>query len=487
MIRVAVGGIYHESNTFFSQPMTVERFAESRLDYGQDVGLHWRDTCSEMAGFLAGAGKFGWEVVPTMMAWGMPSGAVTAQAFETLCGELESRIQAAGKLDGVLLSLHGAMVSEQYADADGEILRRIRKVLGAEVPLVATLDFHANLTEAMARWADILVGYDTYPHVDQVERGLEAAMLLHRWIADGWRPHMALARRPMLPHILSQCTDRSPMQEVIEDAHSLECWREVNCLSVFAGFPYTDVPEAGFSVVAVAETEEAAARAAEGLADRVWERRADFSWELPQPSQAVREAISQPRGLTVLADIGDNLGAGTPGDGTVLLAELIRQNAQGALVLLCDPAAVEACATAGVRSRLTLTVGAKCDRHHGDPLSVTGTIRLLADGIYRNVGPMRDGVMEDQGRTAVVDTGGVLLVLTERRMPMWNLQQLRSLGIDPAGLKIVVVKSAIAYRAAYAPIAARILEVDTPGLSAADVRRFPYKKLLRPIYPLDAL
>jgi len=171
----------------------------------------------------------------------------------------------------------------------------------------------------------------------------------------------------------------------------------------------------------------------------------------------------------------------------VLLDELIRQNAQGALVLLCDPAAVEACAAVGVRNRLTLTVGAKCDRHHGDPLRITGTVRLLADGIYQNVGPMRDGVMEDQGRTAVVDTGGVLLVLTERRMPMWNLQQLRSLGIDPAGLKIVVVKSAIAYRAAYAPIASRIFEVDTPGLSAADVRRFPYKKLRRPIYPLDAL
>ena len=486
MIRVAVGGIYHESNTFFSQPMTVERFAESRLDYGQDVELCWRDTCSEMAGFLAGARKWGWEVVPTMMAWGMPSGAVTAQAFETLCGELESRIHGAGKLDGVLLSLHGAMVSEQYADADGEILRRIRKVIGAEVPFVVTLDFHANLTEQMVRWADILVGYDTYPHVDQVERGLEAAMLLHRMV-DGWRPHMALARRPMLPHILSQCTERSPMQEVIEDAHVLERQEEVSCVSVFAGFPYTDVPEAGFSVVAVAETGEAATRTAEGLADRVWGHRADFSRELPQPGQAVQEAISQSRGLTVLADIGDNLGAGTPGDGTVLLAELVRQNAQGALVLLCDPAAVEACAAAGVRNRLTLSVGAKCDRHHGDPLLITGTVRLLADGIYQNVGPMRDGVMEDQGRTAVVDTGGVLLVLTEHRMPMWNLQQLRSLGIDPAGLKIIVVKSAIAYRAAYVPIASHILEVDTPGLSAADVRRFPYKKLRRPIYPLDTL
>ena len=277
------------------------------------------------------------------------------------------------------------------------------------------------------------------------------------------------------------------MQEVIEAAHALEAQEDVCCVSVFAGFPYTDVPEAGFSVVAVADTEEAAARVAEGLADHVWKRRADFAWELPRAAEAVREAIAQSQGPNVLADVGDNLGAGTPGDGTVLLAELIRQEAKGTLVLLCDPEAVEACARAGVRNRLTVTVGGKCDRHHGDPVTIDGTVRSLTDGVYQNVGPMRDGLIEDQGRTAVVDTGGVLVVLTERRMPMWNLQQLRALGIEPTKLRIIVVKSAIAFRAAYLPIANSIIEVDTPGLSAADVRRFSYQNLRRPIYPLDAL
>jgi microcystin degradation protein MlrC len=486
-MRVAVGGIYHESNTFFSQSMTMERFAENRLDYGADVDLQWRNTASEMGGFFAGAEKFGFEVVPTIMAWGMPSGTVTADAFETLCREIVTRIRAAGKLDGVLLSLHGAMVSEPYDDADGEILRRVRKAIGDRVPLAVTLDFHANVTKEMVSWPDILLGYDTYPHVDQVERGLEAATLLYRMMAEGWKPHTALARRPLLAHILSQCTERAPMQEVLEAAHALEGRDGIRCVSVFAGFPYTDVSEAGFSVVTVADSDEAATSAAEELAETVWTHRERFASQIPQPEDAVREAMAQPRGLTVLADVGDNLGAGTPGDGTVLLHELIKQGAEGALVLLCDPAAVSECIAAGVGHSLSVAVGAKCDRHHGTPVTINGTVRLLSDGVYRNVGPMRDGVWENQGRTAIVDTGKILVVLTERRMPMWNLQQLRSLGIEPTSLRIIVVKSAIAYRAAYVPIADRIIEVDTPGLAAADVRRFTYRKLRRPVYPLDPL
>ena len=487
MMRVAVGGIYHESNTFFSQPMTVDSFAESQLHYGDDIPKHWTGTCSEMNGFLVGARQYGHEVVPTLMAWGMPSGTVTAETFESLCGELIGRLRSAFPLDGVLLSLHGAMVSEKYLDGDGEILRRVRECIGPKVPLIATIDFHANVTEDMVRWPDALIGYDTYPHVDQVERGMEAATLLHRMLSEGVRPHMALAHRPMLPHILRQGTEKPPMKDVVAAAHAAEQSPDVFSVSVTAGFPYTDVPRAGFSVIAVAASSDVARAAAESVATLAWMRRNEFLCSVPDAQQAVKLAMANSEGLTVLVDVGDNVGGGTPGDGTVLLSELLKQGAQGALVLLCDPEAVATCIKAGVRAAITLTVGGKCDRHHGAPLEIAGVVRTLHCGMYRNVGPMRDGVLEDQGRTAVVDTGGVLVVLTERRMPMWNLEQLRSLGIEPTRLRIVVVKAAIAYRAAYAPIAANIIEVDTPGLTAADVRRFPYQRLQRPIFPLDAL
>lgn len=486
-MRIAIGGIYHESNTFFSQPMTMARFAECQLHYGDEIAPNWRGTGSEMAGFLAGAEQFGFEALPTLMAWGMPAGAVTSATFEALVGDLVDRLRAAAPLDGVLLSLHGAMVAEAHADADGEILRRVREAIGPGTPLVVTLDFHANLTEEMARWPDALIGYDTYPHIDQFDRGLEAATLLARILRGGPRPALAVALRPLLPHILSQSTERAPMAEVIAAAHEMERRPGILCVTVCAGFPYTDVPRAGFAVAVVAEDRERAREAAEELAEHVWERRADFARAIESPAAAVREALAQPSGLTVLVDVGDNVGAGTPGDGTVLLEELLAQWARGALVLLCDPEAVRACLAVGVREQITLMVGGKCDRLHGEPVTVTGTVRLVSDGKYVNIGPMRDGVREDQGRTAVVDTGGILVVLTERRAPMWNLQQLRAIGIEPERLRIVVVKAALAYRAAYAPIARRIIDVDTPGLAAADVRRFPYKKLTRPVYPLDPL
>ena len=486
-MRVAIGGIYHESNTFFAQPMTIESFAEGHLHYDADIPAHWSGTCSEINGFLKGAKRYGFDITPTIMAWGMPSGAVTSDTFERLSGELVDRLRAALPLDGVLLSLHGAMVSENHLDGDGEILRRVRECIGRDVPLIATIDFHANVTEDMVRWPDALIGYDTYPHVDQVERGMEAATLLNRMLRERVRPQMALAQRPMLPHILRQGTEKAPMKDIVAAAHAAEQLPDVFSVSVTAGFPYTDVPRAGFSVIAVAATHDAARAAAESVATLAWMRRNEFLCNVPDPASAVKMAVANGEGLTVLVDVGDNVGGGTPGDGTVLIAELLKQKAQQALVLLCDPEAVAACVATGVRSEIRLKVGGKCDRHHGPPVEITGVVRALHCGTYRNIGPMRDGVLEDQGRTAVVDTGGVLVVLTERRMPMWNLEQLRSLGIEPTRLRIVVVKAAIAYRAAYAPIAANIIEVDTPGLTAADVRRFPYQRLARPIFPLDAL
>jgi microcystin degradation protein MlrC len=486
-MRIALGMIMHESNTFFSQAMTMEKFAEKDLHYGPEIVDHWAGTCNEMGGFLEGAERYGFEIVPTIAAWGMPLGPLTDETFETLCNSLLSRLEQAKPLHGVLLALHGAMVAESFPDGDGEILRRVRQAIGPAIPLVVTLDFHANVTAEMVRWPDVMVGYDTYPHIDQAERGLEAAGILHRVLTAGLRPKLALARRPLFVHILCQLTERSPMSKAPDLAHEIERRPGMVSVSVAGAFAYSDVPYAGFSVYAVAKNEAAMAQqAADQVADFVWQHRAEFQVSLPEAEEAVRQAITQPEGLTVLADVGDNLGAGTPGDGTILLAELLKQQARGALVLLCDPEAVATAVQAGVRERVRLKIGGKMDQHHGAPVEIEGVVRTLGDGVFKNRGPMRDGVVDDQGRTAVIDTGGILVVLTERRMPMWNLEQLRSLGIEPTRLRIIVVKAALAHRAAYIPIARRNIDVDTPGLAAADVRRFTYHRLVRPHFPLDS-
>lgn len=487
-MRIAVGGIFHESNTFISQAMTMEKFAEKHLHFGAEIISIWRGTCSEMGGFLEGAKRFSHDVVPTVMAWGMPCGPLTVGTFETLSRELTSRLEAAGPLDGILLSLHGAMVSDNYSDGDGELLRRVRTLASPAMPLVVTLDYHANLTEEMVRWADAIIGYDTYPHVDQFDRGLEAAELLNLMLREGVRPCSYLARRPMLPHILRQVTAIPPMADAIALAHEYERRPEILNVTIAAGFAYCDVPDGGLAVAATSSGNNHAAReAAESIADSIWRRRKEFHVNLPAPDEAVREAISAPEGLSVVVDVGDNIGAGTPGDGTILLAELLRQGARDALVLLPDPEGVSRAVSAGVRERVRLSVGGKTDRHHGPPVEIEGVVRTLSDGVFRNIGPMHDGLTEDQGRTAVIDTGRIFVVLTERRIPMWNLQQLRALGIEPTLLRIILVKGAVAHRAAYGPIAKQMIEADTPGLAAGNVRKLSFQRLKRPIYPLDPI
>jgi len=490
-MRVAVAGILHESNTFADTPTDLQAFA--RLHRGEEISRHWAETHHEMAGFLQGARECGWELCPTLMAGATPAGPVTAEAFETLTGELTAALagalRQAGKLDGMLLACHGAMVSEQYPDGDGEIIRRVREALGPQTPLVVTLDFHTNVSPKMVDGCDALVVYKTNPHVDQRQRGLQAARLLRRIMDGEARPAQALAKPPMVWNILHQNTAAEPLRSVMADAASLEERPGILAANVAAGYPYADVEEMGPSVVIVADGDSELARAeAERLAGRLWELRDRIAIELPGPEEAVARAIRSERPPVVLVEMGDNIGGGSPGDSTSLLAELVRQGARGVVSVIYDPAAARRCAEAGVGAEVTLSVGGKTDRLHGAPVLLTGRVRNLAAGTFYEPEPRHGGVTHwDQGSTAVVELPtGTLVVLNSRRTAPMSLKQLTSVGIMPESMKILVVKAAIAYRAAYEPIAGEIIEVDTPGVTAVNPLRFQYRRVRRPLWPMDA-
>ncbi len=500
-MRIAIAGFFHESNTFVPRPTTLADYESSRLYTGVEMLGPLRGTDTEVGGFLAGADEAGFEVVPTFYAWAWPAGPLTDTCFRTLLGRLNASLEAATDIDGVLLSLHGAMVAESDDDPDGTILAEARSCLPPGVPLVATFDFHANLSPLMVAACDALLGYNTYPHVDLYATGLEASRLLVRILRGEVHPVMSLAKPPLMPHIVRQRTADGPMAELMSMARGAERVEVVLRVSVAGVFAYADVPRMGMGVLAVADAAPAlAADAASVIGHQAWDRRARFTADLPTPAEAVARALAAKRGPVVLADLGDNVGGGSPGDGTVLLAELlarpparfagtrVRASADRkgpALALLADPEAVAACLAAGVRQPVALQVGGKSDSLHGAPVRVEGRVRLLADGVFRNRGPMRDGLTDDQGRTAVVEAEGLLLVLTERKLPMWNLEQLRTLGIEPTRLGVIVVKGAVAHQAAYGPIAAEMIEVETPGACAGDVRSFSYRSIRRPLYPLD--
>ncbi len=486
-MRIAIGGFMHESNTFAPLLASRERFLEGSLSYGPPLVSIWGEAHHEVGGFIAGATKFGYELVPTAMAWATPSGPVTNEFFEHLVDALITGCRMA-EADGVLIALHGAMVTPSFPDADAEILRRLRAALGPKLPIAATLDYHGNLSPQMTESATILVGYQTYPHIDQRARGLLAAELLTRTVKGEIHPVCAIAKPPMLINLLGQNTNRPPMTELMQMAREMEKQPGLLSISIIAGFTYADVPHLGPSVIAVADGDaEKATAAAQAIADAMWKLRAELHVACPTPEAAVRRAIASNRPPVLLIDLGDNIGGGSAGDGTVLLAELVRQQARGFIVALHSPSSVEAAKVIGIGAMLELTVGGAVDHKHGEPVTVRGMVKSLHDGKWLEAEARHGGRRQnDQGHAAVLDIGnGNVLLLNSLRTPPFSLGQLTSVGIDPQQAKIIIVKAAVAYKAAYAPIAGEIIEVDTPGLTAINPAHFTFLNIRRPLYPLE--
>lgn len=486
MARIALGGLMHESNTFASSRTDVGAFESGGLETGEGIIRRWGPAHHEMGGFLEGAATYGFEAVPTLMGWATPAGPLTADAYGELLDRLIGAIRAAGPVDAVLLALHGAMVAEGQADADGHTLATVRSLIGPDRPLIVSLDYHANVSPLMAHASDALVAYRTYPHIDQRARGLKAAKLAFEAAEGRIRPTQALSKPPFLIHLLGQDTSREPLASLMAELDDQESSRILDT-SLLAGFPYADVEAAGPSCIVVTDNSPVlAAEKAAHLAARLWSIRRELTATPPEAPEAVALALASVDTPVVLVDLGDNIGGGSAADSTVLVHELLRQRATGSIVVLWDPRAVQECARAGVGAEVSLDAGGRVDTH-APPLRLQGHVRVLHDGRYLEDLPRHGGIRaNDQGLTAVVEMMGEnTVVLNTLRHPPFSLGQLTSLGLRPESARVLVVKAAVAYKAAYEPIAGRIIEVDSPGLTAANPARFTYHKIRRPILPLD--
>lgn len=486
--RVGILAFMHESNTFANTVTERRHFEEAYLHFGADLVPVWRDAHHEIGGFIEGCATHGLEMVPVAAAWATPSGPVTRAAYESIMNDLLAAVESAGPLDGVLLALHGAMVCEDIDDADGETLERLRALVGPAVPIVMSLDMHGNISPRMASIPDAIVAYRTYPHVDQRARGVDCARHMAEILLGKITPKMFHVKLPLLIHIVQQFTGNGPMAALYGELARIEALPGIASASLLPGYIYADSPFMGVSVIVVAkENPDLAARTAQDFAKFVFARRDALNAGLPPVEEAVQEACAT-EGTVCLMDSGDNIGGGGPGDSTILFAALRAAGARAICAVLFDPAAAAACAAAGEGARVSLDVGAKTDHEHGEPVPVSGVVRRIHPGKFIEPEPRHGGTREyDQGLTAVIATGdGHTVVVNSLRVMPTSLEQLISLGIEPAKLSAVIVKGVTAPRAAYDPIAVKTICVDTPGVTRAGPEAFIYHKRPIPLYPLDS-
>jgi len=450
-VRFFVAMFSHETNTFSTIPTDRRQFEARDLRYGGELLEAYRGTGTCLGGMIDAAGAHGVTLVPSLAAAASPAGRVTADFYEATTRRILDDLRGAGRLDGVLLDLHGAMVPEGLEDGEGDLLRAVRATVGSAMPVAVTLDFHANLSQELVRHATLLHGYKTYPHVDMDARGREATKRLLDVVLKRCRATVAWRQPPLLPPIAGQLTARAPMRRLYDRAAEMERDPRVVTISIFAGFPLADIRDAGLSVYVATDGDPGLAdRLADELATMAWAHRGEFLHTAPPPGEAVARALAADGRPVVLADIADNTGGGAAGDTTV-----------------------------------TVDVGGKVDPSHGAPVRVTGRVRTLGDGRFVHKGPMLRGLEGRLGPTAVLDVNDLKIILISLRWQTLDPEMLRVVGVDPAAEKILVVKSSVHYRAAFEPLAHAIIEVDAPGLSSSNLARFTFKHVRRPIFPLD--
>ena len=498
MPRVIVAEISHETNVFAAKPTTFADIERAGLKLGGAALDGAAGTNSAFGGFIAGAAEQGFDLVPICSVWATPSGMIVTETIDRLSAILVDGIRAAiasGPVDGLLLALHGAMVTGIDRDGDGRLLELARAEVGPGVPIVATLDLHANISPRMVDVADVLIGYDTYPHVDMAERAKEACRVLARLIRGEITPVTALVKPPMLPTSQRMPTAHDPMRALIALAHEWEARSGIVNVTVAGGFPPADVEEAGLSVLVTANGDAALAQqAATDVADLAWALRDGFLGGVATFEKAATAIASRAPGAKplVIVDIGDNPWTGGPGDSAELLRFLLEQGVENAaLAIICDPESVAVCEAAGVSNQVDLVLGAKTDRLHGESLAVSAYVRSLGNGRYVNDGPMMAGVPVDLGPSAVIVCGpdaparGIASIITSRAETPIDLNVFRSAGIEPTALDVIALKGKGHFRAAFEPIASEVILVEGPGITGADLSRLPFRHIRRPIWPID--
>ena len=484
MARIAIGGFQHETNTFAPSLATLDDFRADGpwpgLTTGPGLPDRMRGINISIAGFIDEAERAGHRLLPTTWGATSPSSYVTEHAYEHIAGLILDGLRAAQPFDAVYLCLHGAMVAEHLQDGEGELLRRVRALVGGDVPVVASLDFHSNTTPEMVHSSDVLVGYRTYPHIDMAETGRRTALHLDGLLAGSGAVHKAFRQIPFIIPITWQCTTTEPMQTIMAMRDDLD-GGDVASLTVTAGFPAADIHHCGPSVFAYGRTAAAAERAVATIADEIERRESEFEGVLHAPGDGVRAAIEIARNASrpvVIADTQDNPGAGGNSDTTGMLRALVENDApQAALGMLVDPEAALAAHAAGAGSAITIALGGKSGIPGDAPFEAEFRVEQVGDGLVTGTGPMYGGARMNLGPMASLRIRDIQILVGSRKAQLADQAMYRHCGIEPTTRKVIVNKSSVHFRADFEPIAAEVLICVAPGPMVADPGALPWTRL----------
>ncbi len=490
-MKVVIAQMKHETNTFSPVPTPIGRFAAGApMPHEGEAGIRaLRGTGSAIGAFIELAEKAGAQITMPVAGNAWPSGPVEDAAFEYMAGRICAAV--AKGCDAILLDLHGAMVTESFDDGEGELLARVRKA-APKTPVAVALDMHTNLYGAIVDNADVIAGYQTYPHVDVYETGLRAGKALFAMLEDKAKPAMAWGQRAMLPHVMRQSSLDSPNREIQARCREMEKAGAL-CASLFVGFPHADIVNAGLSAVVVTDNDPALARRwCDELLDMAWDTRAKWVYEVEPLAKSFARAKAMETRPVVLLDHYDNAASGGTMDTTAVLSGILEAGLEDVAVFaIFDPAAVKQMQEAGVGAKVTLSLGGKLDMPSlglkGRPLEVSGTVKSLTNGQFTNRGPMSKGVLMDMGPTAVLDTGKVEVVVISRQQEPNDLECFASQGIDPAKKRYLMLKSRVHWRAGFGDLAGATVECAGVGVCTSDYSVLDFRKVRRPIYPLDPI
>ena len=487
--KVLTAELYHETNTFNCHPTDQQAFKDRFALAGAEAIAERGEANTELAGFLDVGRTHGWRIDHVVSAVAGPSGKVTRAAFDWLCDPIIAAVRR-GQFDGILLGLHGAMVTDFCADGEGELLRRIRAEVGHDTPIAITLDPHANVSRQMCAIADIIVAFKTYPHVDMFDTGRQAGEILHRTMAGDIKPRTIRASRPMLEEVNGGRTDVGPMIERIAAARAYEGQADVFAVSINGGFASADIAEVGPTVLVTGQGNFAKHSAfAETIADDIWARRHQVlnDYLSVESAAALAVAFEAGNGPLVIADYADNPGGGGYGDSTNLLRALLDAGVTDACFgPMVDGEAAQALHARKIGDRVHIALGGKTDtRFGGGSLTLDAELVSISDGLFIGDGPMIGGLSGTFGPSAVLRVNGIEILVVTIARQMLDLQQFRSFGIDPAGKRVVALKSMQHFRAAFEPIARKVIVCDSGALCTTHYERLPYRNVPRPIFPLD--